>query len=184
MKKTLLKLFIALIVVFFAGMLLPENYQMPCGTTSSYNHESFWYHPWTRGVNGSPHYGVDIFGKEGTEVHPSVAGIVLYSGYFNDTAGNMIVVLGPKWKLHEYMHMKQSNVHPGQIVTHKDVIGLLGKTGNAKTTPSHVHYSIISKVPYPWLYNKKIGKGNQPEKYNWMKMFYLNPDDYLRKSEK
>lgn len=56
--------------------------------------QSFWWHPWTRGVNGSPHCGVDIFGKEGTEVRPSVGGVVLYSGWFNDVAGNMIVVLG------------------------------------------------------------------------------------------
>ena len=62
-------------------------------------------------MNGSPHCGVDIFGKEGTEVRPSVGGVVLYSGWFDDVVGNMIVVLGPKWKLHEYMHLKKSFVN-------------------------------------------------------------------------
>ena len=75
--------------------------------------QSFWWLPWTRGVNGSPHCGVDIFGKEGTEVRPSVGGVVLYSGWFNDVAGNMIVVLGPRWKLHEYMHLKECFVKWG-----------------------------------------------------------------------
>lgn len=118
---------------------------MPCGTTDSYNHQSFWWHPWTRGVNGSPHCGVDIFGKEGTEVRPSVGGVVLYSGWFNDVAGNMIVVLGPRWKLHEYMH-----------------------------------YTILTPVPHFRLYYKVYGNGRQPEKSNRQKMFYLNPDEYLR----
>lgn len=49
--------------------------------------------------------------KEGTEVRPSVGGVVLYSGWFDDVVGNMIVVLGPKWKLHEYMHLKKSFVN-------------------------------------------------------------------------
>ena len=92
--------------------------------------------PWR--VNGSPHCGVDIFGKEGTEVRPSVGGVVLYSGWFDDVVGNMIVVLGPKWKLHEYMHLKKSfvNFFLGADSGHDTVIGLLGKTGNATKTPT------------------------------------------------
>lgn len=179
-EKILVRVILILLAIFLAGMIIPEDYQMPCGTTDSYNHQSFWWHPWTRGVNGSPHYGVDIFGKEGVEVHPSVGGIVLYSGWFGNISGNMIIILGPKWKLHEYMHMKENYVKPGQFVSHNTVIGLLGKTGNAAKTPAHVHYTIITGVPYPWLYNKTYGNGKQPKQFNWMKMFYLNPDEYLR----
>ena len=134
--------------------------------------QSFWWLPWTRGVNGSPHCGVGVFGKEGTEVRPSVGGVVLYSGWFNDVAGNMIVVLGPKWKLHEYMHLKESFVKWGRIVGHDTVIGLLGKTGNAAKTPAHLHYTILTPVPHFWLYDKVYGNGRQPEKFNWQKMFY------------
>ena len=181
--KVIRVILIAAVAVFITGLLLPERYQMPCGTTNSYNHQSFWWHPWTRGVNGSPHTGVDIFGKEGIDVRPSVGGIVLYSGWFGDISGNMIVVLGPKWKLHEYIHMKESFVEPGQIVTHDTVIGLLGKTGNAAKTPAHVHYSIVTFVPHIGQYVRVYGNNEQPQKYNWMKMFWLNPDDYLRRHE-
>lgn len=181
MRKTIHIVIFAALIILILGLLLPERYIMPAGDTRSYNHQSFWWHPWTRGVNGSPHYGVDIFGKEGTDVHPAVGGIVIYSGWYGDISGNMVVVLGPKWKFHEYMHLKEIHVHWGQIVSHEDVIGLLGRTGNASKTPAHVHYSIISCVPYPWLYNKVYGVGNQPRKFNWMKMFFLNPDEYLRK---
>lgn len=180
MKKALLIILSVLIGIFILGLLLPEHYQMPTGTTSSYNHESFWYHPWTRGMEGSPHYGVDIFGKEGTPVNPSVGGIVLYAGWYGNVSGNMIVVLGPKWKLHEYMHLQRIDVKPWHFVSHDDVIGLLGKTGNAATTPAHVHYSIITPIPHFRQYNRVYGNNTQPEKYNWMKMFWLNPDDYLR----
>lgn len=145
MKKWIKYIIVAAAALFVVGLIVPERYQMPCGTTDSYNHQSFWWHPWTRGVNGSPHCGVDIFGKEGAEVRPSVGGVVLYSGWFNDVAGNMIVVLGPKWKLHEYMH-----------------------------------YTILTPVPHFRLYDKVYGNGRQPEKFNWKKMFYLNPDEYLR----
>ncbi len=170
------------VIVFTIGLLLPEKYQMPCGTTGDYNHQSFWWHPWTRGVNGSPHSGIDIFGKEGTKVRPAVGGIVVYAGWFGDVSGNMIIVLGPKWKLHEYMHLKEIYVHPGQRVRHDTVIGELGKTGNAAKTPAHVHYSIVTPIPHLRLYNRKYGSGRQPARFNWMKMFWLNPDEYLRAS--
>ena len=101
-------------------------------------------------------------------------------GWFDDVVGNMIIILGPKWKLHEYMHLKENFVKPGQIVGHDMVISLLGKTGNAAKTPDHMHYSILTPVPHFRLYNKVYGNGRQPDKFNWKKMFYLNPDEYLR----
>ena len=113
--------------------------------------------------------------KEGTEVRPSVGGIVIYSGKFSEVSGNMIMVLGPKWKIQEYCHMKENFVRPGQIIGHETVIGLLGRTGNAAKTPAHVHYTIVTSVPHFWLYNRVYGNGNQPKKFNWMKMFYFNP---------
>ena len=39
---------------------------------------------------------------------------------------------------------------------------------------------ILTPVPHFWLYNKVYGNGLQPKKFNWKKMFYLNPDEYLR----
>ena len=180
-RKSLRLILISLTIILLAGLLIPEHYQMPCGTTNDYNHLSFWWHPWTRGAKGSPHTGVDIFGKEGVDVRPAVGGIVVYSGWFGDISGNMVVVLGPKWKLHEYIHLKEIHVHPGQRVKHDTVIGTLGKTGNAAKTPAHVHYGIVTPLPYFWLYNRRIGSGEQPKRFNWMKMFWLNPDEYLRR---
>ena len=184
MKRIVKNIFVIALAVLVIGMLIPEKYQMPAGSTDSYNHQSFWWHPWTRGVNGSPHSGVDIFGKEGIDVHPAVGGIVLYCRWRGNISGNMVIILGPKWKIHEYMHLKEIKVHWLQLVSHDTVIGALGRTGNAARTPAHVHYSIVTCVPYPWLFNKEYGKGGQPEQFNWMKMFWLNPDEYLRRESK
>lgn len=79
------------------------------------------------------------------------------------------------------MHLGESHVRPGQVVRKGATIGLLGKTGNASKTPAHVHYTILTPLPHIWLYNKDYGNGKQPRQFNWMKMFWLNPDDYLRK---
>lgn len=43
-----------------------------------------------------------------------------------------------------------------------------------------MHYTILTLVPHFRLYDKVYGNGRQPEKFNWQKMFYLNPDEYLR----
>ena len=57
------------------------------------------------------------------------------------------------------------------FVSQNSIIGTVGNTGNAATTPSHLHYGIATMIPYPWrIDNSKLG---------WQKMFYLNPIDYL-----
>lgn len=58
-------------------------------------------------------------------------------------------------------------------------IGTLGNSGNAKNTPPHVHYGIFTPIPYVWKFFIPIGEGNQPVRYNWMKMFWLDPADHL-----
>ena len=47
----------------------------------------------------------------------------------------------------------------------------MGTSGNAAGKPPHLHYSIVTLVPYVF----RIDAAPQ----GWMKMFYLNPIDYL-----
>ena len=68
MRKFLKVFFTAAAVILLAGYLIPEPKAMPCCTPADYNHNTFWYWPWTRGEKGCPHTGVDIFGKLGTPV--------------------------------------------------------------------------------------------------------------------
>ena len=86
-------------------------------------------------------------------------------------SGKFVLVLGPKWRLHYYAHCDEILTHMGAIVTPTTQIATVGNTGNAKTTPSHLHYGIATLVPYPWrIDNAPLG---------WQKCFYLNPIDYL-----
>ncbi|MDH5598603.1 MAG: M23 family metallopeptidase, partial [Cyclobacteriaceae bacterium] len=114
--------------------------------------------------------GVDIFAKEGTNVHSAVSGIVLYSGQL-EMGGNVVVVLGPKWRIHYFAHLKERKKSFFSFVSGSTLIGTVGNTGNAKGKAPHLHYSILSIFPYPWRMDS--------DKQGWKKMFYLNPIEYL-----
>lgn len=165
-KKFLLFLFVILLI----GFIVPQHFQMPVegASKSSYHPESFWYYPW--GKSGT-HKGVDIFAKKGTKLFSSVTGIVLYRGTIN-MGGNVVVVLGPKWRIHYYAHLDSIETTLFSFVGHDDVLGTVGDSGNAKGKPSHLHYSIVTLFPYVW----RVDTGHQ----GWKKMFYLNPIHYLQ----
>ena len=120
------------------------------------------------------HKGVDIFAKEGTNVNSSTGGLVLFTGEI-ERGGKVVLILGPKWRLHYYAHLQNIDTGPLSWTSKGEKIGTVGTTGNAKGKPPHLHYSIITLVPYPW----KMDDGRQ----GWKKMFYLNPITYLAQSK-
>ena len=139
-------------------------------TRSSYDQRSFWYYPWGNSVT---HKGVDIFAKEGTAITSSTPGIVIYTGQI-EKGGNVILVLGPKWRFHYYAHLKEIKTKCFSYVNSSDTIATVGTTGNAQGKPPHLHYSIKTFIPYFW----RIDTGIQ----GWKKMFFLNPVQYLNES--
>jgi murein DD-endopeptidase MepM/ murein hydrolase activator NlpD len=163
------KILSILLVFLIIGLIIPQNLLMPVkgATKSDYNSESFWYYPW--GKSGT-HKGVDIFAKEGTEINSSTKGIVIRTGE-NKMGGKFIMILGPKWRVHYYAHLKEVKTSTLSFVNKKSIIGLVGTSGNAKGKSPHLHYSIITMVPYLWRIDF--------DKQGWKKMFYLNPISYL-----
>lgn len=163
------KLLIAIFVLITLGFLLPEDLEIPVegATKNDWNHETFWYEPW--GSSGV-HKGIDIFGSKGTKVSSSSYGIVIYTGNLSK-GGKVVAVLGPKWRVHYYAHLQSQTVSVGTMVNQNTEIGLLGDTGNAAGKPAHVHYSILSLIPLPWLFST--------ETQGWKKMFFLNPHQKL-----
>ncbi|HYC85136.1 MAG TPA: M23 family metallopeptidase [Chryseosolibacter sp.] len=161
---------VAIVAFIAAGFLIPETFTCPVkgADRRSYHPRSFWYHPWGR---SGTHKGVDIFAKEGTEVRSSTGGLVVFSGT-NEMGGNVVLILGPKWKLHYYAHLKEIKTGFLSWTSPKDNIGSVGTTGNAKGRPPHLHYSLVTLVPYPW-------RADQTQQ-GWKKMFYLDPISYLR----
>ncbi len=141
-------------------------------TESDYNKDTFWYYPWGKSIT---HKGVDIFADEGTELMSSTIGFVLYSGKIK-VGGNVVFILGPKWRMHYYAHLKDLKISSLTWVSREEVIGTVGSSGNAYGKAPHLHYSIVTIIPYIW----RVDKARQ----GWKKMFYLNPIDYLSNIDK
>jgi len=175
MKKILLPILrrtiIALVMIFSFGFVLPEQHQIPVtsATAKDWNSKSFWYYPWGR---SGVHKGVDIFAKEGTPVVASTGGLIIYSGEIS-MGGNVVLMLGPKWRLHYFAHLKDTNNHRVGFVDAGQKIGRVGTSGNAAGKSPHLHYSIRSLYPRFWLY-----KANYM--YASKRMYYIDPNKYLR----
>jgi hypothetical protein len=55
-----------------------------------------------------------------------------------------------------YAHLDRHAVTPGQVVRAGDTLGFVGNTGNARTTPPHLHFGIYRRGegavdPWPWV---------------------------------
>lgn len=166
------KIFAGSFVLLLLGFIIPQQFIMPVegATRKSYSQKSFWAYPWGKSVT---HKGVDIFAKKGTDVHPATTGIVLYKGK-TPGGGNVVFILGPKWRIHYYAHLDKLKTNKFSIVSSNTVIGTVGNTGNATGKASHLHYTIKTIIPYPWRIDKSI--------HGKRKMFYLNPIKYLNRS--
>jgi murein DD-endopeptidase MepM/ murein hydrolase activator NlpD len=160
----------AICIILVLGLFIPEKITIPVQGASSndWNHDTFWYDPWgTSGV----HKEFDIFGIKSTHVVAATSGIVVFAGKFGK-GGNVVAVLGPKWRVHYFAHLDSYSVSSGYFVKMNSKIGELGDTGNATGKQPHVHYSIFSLVPVPWLATL--------ERQGWKKMFFLNPHEKLQ----
>lgn len=166
-RKTLL---IALFSLCLSGFILPEGRQIPVAgaTYKDWNPSSFWYTPWGR---SGVHKGIDIFAKEGTPVVATTSGLVVYSGNI-DMGGNVVLILGSKWRLYYYAHLKDIAAHSGQWLNTGTVLGTVGSTGNAVGKPPHLHFAISSLFPLFSQYDPKLPQA-------WKLMFYIDPNPVL-----
>ena len=170
MNKWKKRSIIGILTIILIGLLIPQNLKMPVigADSNSYNHETFWYEGWGTSI---VHKGIDVFAKKGTSVHSATWGIVLATAEYGK-GGKFILILGPKWRIHYYAHLDEIKTKPFSLVTQDTEIGTVGNTGNAATTPAHLHYGIGTLIPYLWrIDDAPLG---------WQKMFYLNPIDYLQ----
>ncbi|UCC74011.1 MAG: M23 family metallopeptidase [Gemmatimonadota bacterium] len=99
------------------------------------------------------HEGLDIFARRGTPVLAAADGVVR-STRNNRLGGNVIWLRDRFGQTHYYAHLDSQVVRGGQQVTAGDTIGFVGNTGNARTTPPHLHFGLYSSGsfdPYPAL---------------------------------
>lgn len=156
-------------VLLAGGQLLPETPVVPVkgATVNDWHQDSFWFEPW--GQSGV-HKGIDIFAPLGTPVVATTYGIVLFTGNLK-LGGNVVILLGPKWRLHYYAHLQQVDTGIGSVVRTSQTIGTVGDSGNAQGKPPHLHYTIASVVPY-------LGRWDNSTQ-GWKKVFILNPSEIL-----
>lgn len=94
--------------------------------------------------NGVPHDGIDIKAPEGTPIRAAYDGKVIYSGDELKGYGNLIIIKHPGDYATVYAHNRINYVRDGDFVRKGQIIGEVGKTGNA-TTP-HLHFEIRWKA--------------------------------------
>lgn len=123
---------------------------------------SFWGVGRDRGAR--KHEGIDIFAPRGTALVAAADGFI--SGVTENTLGGKVVFLRPDNKDYTlyYAHLDKQLVQPGQSVKTGDTVGLVGNTGNARTTSPHLHFGIYTNSgaidPLPFVY--RVSK--MPEK--------------------
>ncbi|MBC8041987.1 MAG: M23 family metallopeptidase, partial [Rhizobacter sp.] len=102
------------------------------------------------------HEGIDIFAARHTPILAATDGEVNFVG--ENTLGGKVV-----WQYDRrrqvgiyYAHLDTQFVVANTYAKMGDTLGLMGNTGNARTTPPHLHFGVYAKGgavdPYPFVY--------------------------------
>jgi peptidoglycan LD-endopeptidase LytH len=116
-----------------------------------------------RDAGARSHHGIDIFAKRGTPVVAAAPGVV---NRVNETpVGGKVVWLRDAFgnSLY-YAHLDSQAVSSGMRVEIGDTLGFVGNTGNARTTPPHLHFGVYRRGEGPvdpyWFVHRP--RGNIP----------------------
>jgi murein DD-endopeptidase MepM/ murein hydrolase activator NlpD len=102
------------------------------------------------------HQGIDIFAPRGTRVLAATDGWVT-GATTNRLGGNVVWIWDPsRGQVLYYAHLDKQEVATGERVHAGDLVGLVGNTGNARTTPPHLHFGIYRPIlgaidPLPFI---------------------------------
>jgi murein DD-endopeptidase MepM/ murein hydrolase activator NlpD len=109
-----------------------------------------------RDAGARRHEGIDIFAARGTPVLAAAPGIARVGE--NQLGGHVIFVRNARRGISiYYAHLDSQIVSSGERVEIGDTIGLVGNTGNARTTPPHLHFGIYARGegardPFPYIF--------------------------------
>ncbi|MFD1257586.1 peptidoglycan DD-metalloendopeptidase family protein [Mucilaginibacter terrae] len=125
----------------------------PVSSTGKPNVGSFWGDG--RDNGGRKHEGIDIFAPKRTPAIAAADGVV--TSVSTNELGGLVVFMRPTDRDYTlyYAHLDQQLAQNGQTVHIGDTLGLVGNTGNARSTPSHLHFGIYTNGgaidPYPFV---------------------------------
>lgn len=93
---------------------------------------------------GRIHHGLDVLARCGTKLEAARSGTVVRKRYNPRLDGNFVVVsMDDERMTYRYSHLgRPAQVKPGEHVFTGQVIGYVGRTGNAGSTPCHLHIEL------------------------------------------
>ncbi|MHB1194773.1 MAG: peptidoglycan DD-metalloendopeptidase family protein [Longimicrobiales bacterium] len=95
------------------------------------------------------HHGVDIFAPRGTPVLAAAAGVVSRV-QFTNLGGKVVWLRDPARNANLYFaHLDSQAVRTGEEISVGDTLGFVGNTGNARTTPAHLHFGMYRRGEGP-----------------------------------
>jgi murein DD-endopeptidase MepM/ murein hydrolase activator NlpD len=124
------------------GKVAVDGFVFPVGTPHNFT-DTFG----APRMTGTPyfhlHQGNDIFAAYGTPLFACERGIVFKMGT-DRLGGTKLWISGESGTTYYYAHLSAfaSGLADGQLVEAGDIVGYVGNTGNAATTPSHLHFEI------------------------------------------
>lgn len=92
------------------------------------------------------HHGIDIFAARGTPALAAAEGTV-YRVQETPIGGRVVWLRDGRGNRLYYAHLDRQYVRDGQRVSIGDTVGFIGNTGNARTTPPHLHFGVYSRGP-------------------------------------
>ena len=118
--------------IFVTGMVFPVG--------EPHDYIDSWLAPRS---GGRQHQGIDIFATAGTNLFAVERGVITKVGT-NSLGGIKLWLYGESGTTYYYAHLLRyaPGIRDGLVVDAGDVVGYVGNTGNAATTPSHLHFEI------------------------------------------
>ena len=91
------------------------------------------------------HHGIDIFAPRGTPILSASSSTVMRVGV-RDRGGNIVTLYDEaRGVFLYYAHLEEHRTQRGLAVAPGETIGTVGNTGNAETTPPHLHLGIYEE---------------------------------------
>lgn len=138
---------------FFISLNKRPLYVFPVAGKSNAAVGSFW--GMERDGGKRSHEGIDIFAKRGTPVVAATSGSISFTGERGIGGKQVWLRDGLFGKSLYYAHLDSIAVQSGTSVKTGDTLGFVGNTGNARTTPPHLHFGIYRNGavnPLPFVY--------------------------------
>jgi murein DD-endopeptidase MepM/ murein hydrolase activator NlpD len=147
---------IQLSAVQAGGNAVGSGFVFPVGGPHSYS-DTFGAPRMSGTAYAHLHQGTDVFAAHGTPLLACERGVVIKLG--TDTlGGTKLWLVGASGTRYYYAHLSAyaPDLVENKVVQAGDVVGFVGNTGNAATTPAHLHFEVhpdggAAVNPYPLL---------------------------------